>query len=308
MRLSIIGSGNVGATAALLAAQKNLGDVVLVDVIEGVPQGKGLDILQSCPVEGSSVSVLGTNRYEDTRDSDIVVITAGLARKPGMTREDLLRQNAAIVNDIVQKVMSYSKNPILIIVTNPLDIMTYHAWRISGLPKSSVVGQAGVLDGARFRSFIATSLGISPCDVATVVLGGHGDTMVPLVRFTTVSGVPLTDLLPPTEIDALVERTRNGGGEIVNLLKTGSAYYAPASASIQMVEAIVRDQKRMMPCSALVQGEYGLNDVFIGVPVVLGRRGIERIIELKLNHEELQALKASAEVYKNGIKMLYPND
>ena len=302
MKITIVGSGNVGATTAFLTAQKGIGEVVLVDILEGIPQGKGLDILQACPVEGSGVPVHGTNRYEETADSDIIAITAGLARKPGMSREDLLRENAKIIRSIVTEVMKYSKNPILIIVTNPLDIMTYYAWKISGLSKERVMGQAGILDSARFKSFIAEKLDISPLDISTMVLGGHGDTMVPLVRFTCVSGIPITDFLDSKEIDSLVERTRNGGGEIVNLLKTGSAYYAPGSATAQMIEAIALNQKRVLPCSAYLDGKFGLKDIFIGVPVKLGKNGIEEVIEFKLSPEELNALHASAQVYREGIK------
>jgi malate dehydrogenase len=302
MKITIVGSGNVGATTAFLTAQKGIGEVVLVDILEGIPQGKGLDILQACPVEGSSVPVHGTNRYEETADSDIIAITAGLARKPGMSREDLLRENAKIIRSIVTEVMKYSKNPILIIVTNPLDIMTYYAWKISGLSKERVMGQAGILDSARFKSFIAEKLDISPLDISTMVLGGHGDTMVPLVRFTCVSGIPITDFLGSKEIDSLVERTRNGGGEIVNLLKTGSAYYAPGSATAQMIEAVALDQRRVLPCSAYLDGKFGLKDIFLGVPVKLGKNGIEEVIEFKLSPEELNALHASAQVYREGIK------
>lgn len=307
MKITIVGSGNVGSTAAFLTVQKGLGDVVLIDILEGIPQGKGLDILQTCPIEGSSVRSVGTNDYSQTADSDIVVITAGLARKPGMSREDLLRANAKIVGDIVEKVMQYSKSPIIIVVTNPLDLMTYHAWKVSKLPPHRVMGQAGVLDSARFRAFLAQKLNVSPVDVSTMVLGGHGDTMVPLIRYTQVAGIPITELLDSTEINALVERTRNGGGEIVNLLKTGSAYYAPGSAVVQMIEAIVRDQKRVLPCSALLKGQYGISDLFIGVPVKLGKRGVEEVIEVKLNADEERALHASAQVYKEGICTLYPH-
>ncbi len=307
MKITIVGSGNVGATAAFLTAQKQLGNVVLVDILDGVPQGKGLDMLQTGSIEGSSVNVVGTNQYAETANSDIVAITAGLARKPGMSREDLLMANAKIITDIVQQIMKYSKNPILVVVTNPVDLMTYHAWRVSGLKPERVMGQAGILDGARFKTFIAQKLGVSPLDVVTMVLGGHGDTMVPLIRFTSVSGIPLTDLLNTQDIHALSERTRNGGGEIVNLLKTGSAYYAPASATVQMIEAISQDSKRVLPCSALLKGQYGLKDLFIGVPIKIGKDGVENIIELKLTQDELAELQRSAKVYQEGIKTLYPN-
>ncbi len=307
MKITIVGSGNVGATAAFLTAQKQLGDVVLVDILDGVPQGKGLDMLQTGSIEGSSVSVVGTNQYSETANSDIVAITAGLARKPGMSREDLLMANAKIITDIVQQIMKYSKNPILVVVTNPVDLMTYHAWRVSGLKPERVMGQAGILDSARFKTFISQKLGVSPLDIVTMVLGGHGDTMVPLIRFTSVSGIPLTDLLSSQDIHALAERTRNGGGEIVNLLKTGSAYYAPASATVQMIEAISKDSKRVLPCSTLLRGQYNLKDLFIGVPIKIGKDGVENIIELKLTQDELAELHRSAKVYQEGIKTLYPN-
>ncbi|MBI1883670.1 MAG: malate dehydrogenase [Chlamydiae bacterium] len=306
MKITVVGAGNVGATVAFLAAQKGLGNIVLADILDGIPQGKGLDIFQSSPIAGSSSLVLGTNRYEDTANSDIVVITAGLARKPGMSREDLLRENAKIIGNIVREIMKHSKNPILIVVTNPLDIMTYHAWKVSGLSSKRVLGQAGVLDSARFRAFLAEKLSVSPKDISSMVLGGHGDTMVPLVRFTTVAGIPIADLLDKSTIDTMVERTRNGGGEIVNLLKTGSAYYAPGSAVVEMVEAIVLDQKRLLPSSCFLSGEYGLRDLFMGVPAKLGKGGVEEIFELKLFPEELKALQKSAEVYQEGIKVLYP--
>lgn len=307
MKITIVGSGNVGSTAAFLTAQKGLGDVVLLDILEGIPQGKGLDILQASALEGSNVTIHGANNYAETTDSDIVVITAGLARKPGMSREDLLRANAKIVGDIVTQIMQHSSDPILIVVTNPLDIMTYHAWKISNLPPHKVMGQAGILDSARFRAFLAQKLNVSALDISTMVLGGHGDTMVPLIRYTHVAGIPITELLNPSEINALVERTRNGGGEIVNLLKTGSAYYAPGSAVVQMIEAIVRDQERVLPCSAFLNGQYGLKDLFIGVPIKLGKNGVEEIIELKLNSEEMQVLHGSALVYQEGIRTLYPH-
>lgn len=308
MKITIVGAGNVGATIAFLSAQRKLGHIVLLDIVEGIPQGKGLDILQSCPILDSSSTVEGTNHYEDTKDSDIVVITAGLARKPGMSREDLLLKNADIVKNITDNILKYSLNPILIIVTNPLDIMTYHAWKVSKLPVQRVMGQAGELDGARFKAFLAQKLNVSPVDISTIVLGGHGDTMVPLPRFTTVSGVPISDLISEREIQQIIKRTQDGGAEIVNLLKSGSAYYAPASATVKMIESIVLDEKRVLASSVYLDGQYGLKDLFIGVPVKLGKSGVEQILELKLMQDELQALHDSARVYKEGIKTIYSYD
>lgn len=303
-KISIIGAGNVGATAALMIAQKELGDVVMLDIIPDMPQGKALDMAEASPIEGFDAHVKGTNDYEDIADSDVVVITSGRPRKPGMSREELLTQNAQIVGSVAEQVAKYSPNAILIMVTNPLDIMTYHAWKVTGFPHHRVMGQAGVLDTARFRYFIASELNVSVEDVSSMVLGGHGDTMVPLPRYTSVAGIPLEELMDRETIDRLVERTRRGGGEIVGLLKTASAFYAPGAAVAQMVEAIIRDKKRIIPCSAYLSGEYGLEDIFIGVPVKLGSLGVEKIIELRLTDEELARLRRSAEIYRNGIRLL----
>jgi malate dehydrogenase len=283
-------------------AQKELGDIVLVDVVEFVAEGKALDMAESSPLDGFDVALVGkTNDYSVIKDSDVVVITAGVPRKPGMTRMDLLMTNAGIVETISNHIRELAPNSIVIIVTNPLDVMTYVAWKVTGFPRERVMGQAGVLDSIRMRYFVAQELGVSVKDVQAMVLGSHGDQMVPLPRYTTVSGVPITELLPPETIERINDRTRKAGTEIVNLLKTGSAYYAPGAAVAEMVEAIVRDKKRLMPCSVLLKGEYGLNDVFIGVPVILGKNGVERIVELKLTEEELKALHQSAEEVRKGI-------
>ncbi|MBU0672958.1 MAG: malate dehydrogenase [Candidatus Margulisbacteria bacterium] len=303
-KITVIGAGNVGATTALRIAEKELGDVVLLDIVEGLPQGLGLDLYESSPISGFDSKIIGTNDYQDTKGSDVVVVTAGLARKPGMSREDLLQKNAAIIKSVVQQTAKYSPDSIIIIVTNPLDIMTQLAKKISGFPKNRVLGMAGVLDSGRMRSFIAEALNISVKDVSAMVLGGHGDAMVPLPRYTCVSGKPITDLLPADKISAIVERTRKGGAEIVNLLKTGSAYYAPSAAAAQMVEAIIKDKKVVLPCAAYLEGEYGLKDVYIGVPAKLGSNGIEEIIELKLSAAELSALKKSADVVKENVNKL----
>jgi len=305
MKITIVGVGNVGATTAQKIVDNELAnEVVLVDIVEGIPQGKGLDMYESTPITGVDVKVIGTNGYDETANSDIVIITAGVARKPGMSREDLLNTNFGIVKEATLKSIEKSPNAIIIVVTNPLDVMAYTAWKISGFERHRVIGMAGVLDTARFRTFIAMELNVSVEDVYAFVLGGHGDDMVPLVRYTTVAGIPISELLPKEKIDQLVKRTREGGAEIVSYLKTGSAYYAPASAIVEMVESIVKDKKRILPCSVLLQGEYGLNDVFIGVPVKLGRKGVEEIIELKLTDEEKQALYASASRVKKIIDSL----
>lgn len=305
MKITIIGAGNVGATTAQRIVDNELAnEVVLVDIVEGIPQGKGLDMYEATPITGSDVKVIGTNGYEETANSDIIVITAGVARKPGMSREDLLNTNFSIVKEATLKSIEKSPNAILIVVTNPLDVMSYTAWRVSGFERHRVIGMAGVLDTARFRTFIAMELNVSVEDVYAFVLGGHGDDMVPLVRYTTVAGIPISELLPKEKIEQLVKRTRDGGAEIVSYLKTGSAYYAPSAAVVEMVESIVKDKKRILPCSVLLQGEYGLNDVFVGVPVKLGKRGVEEIIELKLTEEEKQALYASAGRVKKIIDSL----
>lgn len=297
-KITVVGAGHVGATAAQLAAYKGLGDIVLVDIIEGVPQGKGLDLLESGPIEQFSSKILGTNDYKDTAGSDVVIITAGIPRKPGMSRDDLVGTNAKIVTSVVEQVVKHSPDTILIIVSNPLDIMACVAKQVSGFPKNRVIGMAGVLDSTRFRAFIAQELDVSMEDTQAMVLGGHGDTMVPLPRYSTVSGICIEELMPKETIDRLVDRTRKGGGEIVALLKTGSAYYAPGAAAIQMAESIIMDKKRVLPCAAYLEGEYGIKGLFVGVPVKLGTNGIEKIIEIKLTKEESAALKASADEVK----------
>ena len=294
-KITIVGAGNVGATAAHWAAVKELGDLVLVDVVEGIPQGKGLDLLEAGPVELFDCNIVGTNSYEPTEGSDIVIITAGIARKPGMSRDDLLKTNAGIVKSVAEQAVKYSPNAIFIVVSNPLDVMAYVTYKVTGLPKNRVVGMAGILDTARYRTFIAQEAGVSVEDIQALVLGGHGDDMVPLVSYTTISGIPVTQFIPRERLDAIVQRTRDGGIEIVNYLKTGSAYYAPSAAAIQMAEAILRDKKRVLPCSAWLEGEFALRDVFVGVPVVLGANGIEKIIEVSLTDEEFAALRQSAE-------------
>ena len=293
-KITVVGAGNVGATAAHWAAAQELADVVLVDVVEGMPQGKALDLMQARPIFGVNVEVVGANDYEPTNNSDVVIITAGIARKPGMSREDLINTNKNIVSTVTKEVVAKSPNAFLIIVSNPLDAMCYVAYKVSGFPKSRVMGMAGILDTARYRCFIAMELQVAVEEIQAMVLGGHGDEMVPVVSATNISGVPLTDLLPQDKISALVERTKKGGGEIVALLKTGSAYYAPAAASVQMAEAILKDQKKLVPVSAYLEGEYGLNDLFFGVPVILGAGGIEKILPLKLTAEEETMLKNSA--------------
>ena len=293
-KISVIGAGNVGASVAQYAVEKELGDVVLVDVVEGIPQGKALDLAQAGPVHGYDSSLTGSNGYDDTANSDIVVITAGLARKPGMTRDDLLFKNAEIVGSVVEQVVQRSRNAILILVTNPLDAMVQLAWKRSGFPAERVIGMAGVLDSARFRTFIARELEVSVENVTAFVLGGHGDTMVPLPRYSTVAGIPITDLLPKEKIDALVQRTANGGAEIVALLKAGSAYYAPAASAVEMVEAILKDKKKILPCAAYLDGQYGVKGLYVGVPVKLGRAGVEQVIEITLTPEEQAAFNKSA--------------
>jgi malate dehydrogenase len=293
-KVTIVGAGNVGATAAHWIASKELADVVLIDVVEGVPQGKGLDLLEAMPIEKRDCHILGTNDYADTADSDIVVITAGIPRKPGMSRDDLLQTNYKIMSDVVGKVTAASPNCILIIVSNPLDAMAQAAFRQSKFNRERVIGMAGVLDSARFRTFIAEELKVSVENVTAFVLGGHGDTMVPLPRYSTVAGIPITELIAKDRLDAIVQRTRDGGAEIVKYLKTGSAYYAPSAATVEMVEAILKDKKKILPCAAYLEGEYGISGYYIGVPCKLGSRGLEQIIEIKLTPEEDAALKKSA--------------
>jgi malate dehydrogenase len=293
-KVTVVGGGNVGASCAMNLAFKELGDVVLVDVIEGVPQGKGLDMLQSGPIEGYDVRITGANDYEPTANSDVVVITAGLARKPGMSRDDLLLANYEVVKSVTEQVTKYSPNAILVLVTNPLDAMCWTAYQVSKFSKNRVIGMAGVLDTARFRTFIAQELNVSVENVTAVVLGGHGDTMVPVVRLSSVSGIPLTELMDLATLDRLVDRTRNGGAEIVKYLKTGSAYYAPSAAAVEMVESILKDKKKVLPCAAYLEGEYGIHGLFVGVPVKLGARGIEKIYEIRLTAEESAMLAKSA--------------
>jgi malate dehydrogenase len=303
-KITIVGSGNVGATAAHWMASKELGDIVLIDIIPGVPQGKGLDLLEAMPIEKRDSFVLGTEDYKDTANSDIVVITAGIPRKPGMSRDDLLNTNYKIMQDVVGKVVTHSPNCILIVVSNPLDAMAQAAYKLSGFSRNRVIGMAGVLDSARFRAFIAMELGVSVENVTAFVLGGHGDTMVPLPRYSTVAGVPITELMEKSTIERLVQRTRDGGAEIVKYLKTGSAYYAPSAAVTEMTEAILKDKKKILPCAAYLEGEYGIHGLFVGVPCKLGARGIEDVWEIRLTDEEMAALKKSADSVKELVAVV----
>lgn len=306
-KVTVVGAGNVGATVAQHIAQKELADVALVDIIEGVPQGKALDLLEAGPVERYNANITGSNTYEITQDSDIVVITAGLPRKPGMSRDDLLLKNAGIVKDVVENIAVRSPKAIIIMVTNPLDAMAHLAMKISGFPKHRVIGMAGVLDSARFRTFIAEALGVSVENTHAFVLGGHGDEMVPLPRYSTVAGIPITELFSPEKLAALIERTRKGGGEIVALLKTGSAYYAPGSSAVEMVDAILRDKRKILPCAAYLEGQYGVNGLFVGVPVKLGSQGIEDIIEIKLLPEEREMLQKSVKAVQELVDVMRAN-
>jgi malate dehydrogenase len=301
--VTVVGAGNVGKTLTQRIAEKNLADVVLVDIVEGLPQGIALDLMAAQGIELHDSQIVGSNNYADTAGSDIVVITAGLPRKPGMSRDDLIQTNARIVADVTQKTLSYSPNAIFIIITNPLDVMTYLAWKITGLPSHRVMGMAGVLDSSRLQTFIAMELGVCTADVSAMVLGGHGDLMLPLPRYCTVRGVPITELMDEATIERLIERTRNGGAEIVKLLQTGGAYYAPASSASLMVEAILRNQSRLLPAATYLQGEYGLQDIFLGVPCRLGCRGVDTILEVKLTEEEQKALHASAESVRRNVKV-----
>jgi len=303
--ITVVGAGNVGATTAQRVAEKELARrVVMVDVVEGVPQGKGLDQWQSAPIEGFDSRVIGTNGYDETAGSDIVIITAGIARKPGMSRDDLLNTNAGIVKQVSEQIARTSPNAIIIVVSNPLDVMCYVAKKVTGFPRERVIGMAGVLDTGRYRAFLAEALDVSVRDIQAMVLGGHGDTMVPLINYTTVSGIPVTQLLDRKILDEIVDRTRNGGAEIVKYLKTGSAYYAPSSGAVQMAEAIVRDQKRVLPCAAWLEGEYGMSGLFLGVPVKLGRGGMEKVLEVELTSKERVDLGKSAEAVREPMSKL----
>ena len=303
-KVTVVGAGNVGANCAVRIADKELADVVLVDVVEGVPQGKGLDLLQSGPVQGYDVSITGANEYEPTANSDIAIITAGFPRKPGMSRDDLLNTNYKIMQDVIAKVVANSPNCILIVVSNPLDAMSQAAFKLSKFSRNRVIGMAGVLDSARFRTFIAQELNVSVENVTAFVLGGHGDTMVPLARYSTVAGIPITELIPKDRLDAIIQRTRDGGAEIVKYLKTGSAYYAPSAAATEMVEAILKDKKKILPCAVHLEGEYGIKGLFVGVPCKLGANGLEQIIEIKLTSDEQAALQKSADSVAELVKVI----
>ena len=303
-KVTVVGAGNVGAMAAQRIVERELADVVVVDIIEGIPQGKALDMMESAPVERFDARIRGSNGYDETEGSDVVVVTAGLARKPGMTRDDLVNKNSEIVGGVVREVAKRSPDTILIVVSNPLDAMSEVARRVSGFPRERVFGMAGILDSARMRWFIAEALGVSVENTHAFVLGGHGDTMVPLPRYSTVAGIPITELLPKEKLDAIVQRTRDGGAEIVNYYKTGSAYYAPSSAVVEMVDAVLKDKKKILPCAAYLQGEYGMKDVYLGVPVKLGRRGVEEIVEIRLLDEEKAALAKSAEAVRELFRIL----
>ncbi len=305
-KISVIGAGFTGATTAWILAQKELGDVVLVDIpqLENPTKGKALDMLEAGPVEGFDVNIVGTSRYEETAGSDLVIITAGVARKPGMSRDDLVTTNAGIVRSVAEQVAQYSPEAIVLVLSNPVDAMTYVAYKTTGFPKNRVIGQSGVLDTARFRTFVAQALNVSVEDVTGVVLGGHGDDMVPLIRYSYVGGIPLEKWLPKDQLDAIVERTRKGGGEIVNLLGNGSAYYAPAASLVQMAEAIIKDKRRILPAIAYLEGEYGYNDIYLGVPTILGGNGVERVIELDLTPEEKAALDKSAQSVQNLLQIV----
>ena len=299
-KISIVGSGNVGATAAHWAASKELGDIVLVDIpqVDGMPQGKALDLFEASPVEGFDSKIIGTTSYEPTANSDVVIVTAGVARKPGMSRDDLININTSIVRSVAENVAKHSPNAVMIVVSNPLDAMVYVAWKASGFPTKHVIGQAGVLDAARYRSFLAMEIGCSVEDVHALLLGGHGDDMVPLPRYTFAGGIPITQLVKPDRLEEIIKRTRNGGAEIVGLLKTGSAYYAPAAATVQMAESIIRDKKRILPCAAYCEKEYGVGGFFVGVPCILGTDGVEKIIEIDLDSTEKKMFQSSVDHVK----------
>jgi malate dehydrogenase len=307
-KVTVVGAGNVGATVAQQCAQKELADVAMVDIVEGVPQGKALDLMQAGPIERYNSKLVGSNTYDITDDSDIIVITAGLPRKPGMSRDDLLLKNASIVKEVVEQVAKRSPNSIIIVVSNPLDAMAHLALQVSGFPKHRVLGMAGVLDSARFRTFIAEALNVSIDNTHAFVLGGHGDEMVPLARYSTVAGIPITELFSPEKLEAIIQRTRKGGGEIVALLKTGSAYYAPGSSVVEMIDAILKDKKKILPCAAYLEGEYGVQGLFLGVPVKLGTHGIESIMEIKLLPEEQTMLNKSIQTVQELIAVLKKNN
>ncbi len=307
-KVTVVGSGAVGSTTALRLVEKQLADVVLVDILEGVPQGKALDLAEAGPIQGYDFQLTGSNDYESTQGSDVVVITAGLPRKPGMSRDDLLLKNAGIVKDVTENIARHSPDAIIIVVSNPLDAMCQVAKFVSDFPRERLIGMAGILDSARFRTFIAWELKVSVEDTHAFVLGGHGDTMVPLPRYSTVAGIPITELIPEDRLEAIIQRTRDGGAEIVKLLKTGSAYYAPSAAVAEMVEAILRDKKKILPCCAYLQGEFGINDLYVGVPVKLGREGVEQIIEISLSKEEEAQLKQSAAAVEELVQVLQEND
>ncbi|MGE5610319.1 MAG: malate dehydrogenase [Bacillota bacterium] len=305
-KVTVVGAGNVGATAAVWAASKELGDIVLVDVpaVEGMPQGKALDLYEASPIEGFDARIKGTTSYEATADSDVVIITAGIARRPGMSRDDLLNTNTGIVKSVAENVAKYSPNAVLIVVSNPLDAMVYVAWKASGFPAKRVMGQAGVLDAARYRAFLAEEVGCSVEDVQALLLGGHGDDMVPLARYTFAGGVPITQLVKPQRLEEIIKRTRNGGAEIVSLLKTGSAYYAPSSATVAMAEAVIKDKKRIMPCAVYCEKEYGVGGYFVGVPCILGKDGVERVLEVELDANERKAFESSVNHVKELVKSI----
>ncbi len=305
-KIALIGAGHIGGTMAMLAAQKELGDVILFDIVDGVPQGKGLDIYESTPVGGHSSRIFGTNNYEDLEGAKVIIVTAGIPRKPGMSRDDLVSTNVKIIKDVAENIKKHAPESFVIVITNPLDAMVYTMRKVTGFPKNRVIGMAGVLDSARFRTFISMETGVSVKDITAFVLGGHGDTMVPLARYSTIAGIPLPDYpgMTPEKIKEMEERTKKGGGEIVNLLKTGSAFYAPAASAIEMAEAIIRDQKRVLPCAAECDGEYGQDGIYIGVPVILGKNGVEKIIEIKLTDEEQAHLNNSAKAVHELIEVV----
>ncbi len=303
-KVTIIGAGHVGECTAMYLAEKNICDITLIDVIEDMPKGKGLDLCQAGPIRNYETVITGSNDFADMKGSDMVIHTAGVPRKPGMSREDLINTNADIIGSVSEKIKDLCPKAIVLMVANPLDIMTYHCWKKTGFESSRVFGQAGILDSIRFRTFVAWELGISVTDVQAMVLGGHGDTMVPLPRYTTVGGIPITELISKDKIQAISDRTRVGGGEIVKLLKTGSAYYAPAAATVEMIDSVLRDRKRVAPCSVFLTGQYGIKDLYIGVPALLGANGVEKIFELKLDDDELKSLQHSAETYKETLSIL----